>query len=146
MANVSVRLQDDVVEQLDDEADESGLSRAEYIRSLIQRRSESEKLRSELAELRDDYDELQREHERALEEIQAEHEEELNALEEQYEARLNNLERQLKAANQKNERINELVRVHDREQTLAERKASAGLLTRAKWWFVGDAAARNGEG
>ena len=134
MANVSVRLQDDVVEQLDDEASDHGLSRAEYIRSLIQCRTESKELRSELDEIRDDYDELQ-----------AEHEKELNALEEQYEARLNNLERQLKAANQKNERIDELVRVHDREQTLAERKASAGVLTRAKWWLVGDKNVRDGQ-
>lgn len=38
---------------------------------------------------------------------------------------------------QQREEHTELVNTVERQQSLAERKASAGVLTRAKWWLVG---------
>ena len=52
-------------------------------------------------------------------------------------ARIDDLQRQLAAANRRIDVTNELVRAVEREQTLHEKKAKAGIVTRAKWWFVG---------
>lgn len=62
MKNVTVRLSEEKVDELDDEADELDMSRAEYIRSLIDSRNESDEVEDELARLRD---ELERTRQRA---------------------------------------------------------------------------------
>ena len=52
-------------------------------------------------------------------------------------ARIDDLQRQLAATNQRIDVTNELVAAVEREQTLHEKKARAGIVTRAKWWIVG---------
>jgi len=48
MKNVTVRLTEEYVETLDEEADDSDLSRAEYLRELIERGREAEATQQEL--------------------------------------------------------------------------------------------------
>ena len=47
------------------------------------------------------------------------------------------LRREKRLILEQREEHTELVRAVQNEQTLAERKASAGALTRAKWWLTG---------
>ena len=47
------------------------------------------------------------------------------------------LERKLTAANDPQDDVGELVEYVETEKTLSERKAHAGITTRAKWWLFG---------
>jgi TolA-binding protein len=70
-----------------------------------------------------------------------------------YEARIQELENELRSANRRIDDANdvvetsrELVRVRERETSLQQRRAGAGVLTRFKWWLIGDAEARSKSG
>ena len=52
-------------------------------------------------------------------------------------ARVDELRDELMAANTRIDASNELARAVERERTLEERRASAGVLTRARWWLGG---------
>lgn len=52
-------------------------------------------------------------------------------------ARADDLRRQLKETRAREEEIGELVEYVETERSLQERKARAGLVTRAKWWAFG---------
>lgn len=47
------------------------------------------------------------------------------------------LQRQLTATNKRQEEVTELVEYVERERSLSERKAQAGIVTRAKWLITG---------
>lgn len=77
MKPITVRLSPQTVDELDNEADERELSRAEYVRELIRTRDESEeiqdeyeaeldRLRSELDKMRTENDRLRREKRQVL--------------------------------------------------------------------------------
>lgn len=139
MPNVSVRIDDERREKLDALADNAGLSRAAYIRDALDIREEYDELRQEHGELRGDYEQLQSEYE-ALQEEYTELHEELD----EYEDRIEDLERENERLRrekrlvlEQREEHTDLVKTVERQQSLAERKASAGVLTRAKWWLVG---------
>jgi uncharacterized protein YoaH (UPF0181 family) len=60
-------------------------------------------------------------------------------------ARVDELQAQLKAVNKKNDANDELANTADRQMSAIERmlmeqqrRRSAGLVTRVKWWLVGD--------
>jgi Arc/MetJ-type ribon-helix-helix transcriptional regulator len=56
MQNVTVRLPEELVEELDAESGEQDVSRSEYIRGTLQDRHKADDLREEVAELRDRLD------------------------------------------------------------------------------------------
>jgi predicted HicB family RNase H-like nuclease len=56
MQNVTVRLPEELTDELDAEADEQGVSRSEYIRETLQNRHEADELREEVSDLRDRLD------------------------------------------------------------------------------------------
>jgi len=64
MQNVTIRLEEDLVDELDLEADERSRNRSEYIRNLLKGRHESEVTQVEYDHLRARHDRLQDEHER----------------------------------------------------------------------------------
>ena len=81
MNPISVRLDPDVVEELDAEADEKGVSRNSHLKDIIGRRNEYpelnneyEKLQSEYSDLREEYDQLKTEAEAYEEHYQEENE------------------------------------------------------------------------
>ncbi|MFC6764708.1 hypothetical protein [Natrinema soli] len=47
------------------------------------------------------------------------------------------LQRQLTATNKRQDEVTELVEYVEREKSLSERKAQAGIVTRAKWLITG---------
>ena len=108
MDPITLRLPTETLEEVDDEAEDRGLSRAEYLREVVENRNEHvEKLsdyESELEELRTEVGRLHRERRQILEQ---------------------------------REEHNELVAAVQSDQTLSERKAKAGVGTRLKWWMFG---------
>ncbi|WP_254547486.1 ribbon-helix-helix domain-containing protein [Halomarina pelagica] len=104
MQQITVRLPERTLAEVDREAAKAGASRSEYIREVLASRDDSPEHEQEVEGLRTEVDRLRR---------------------------------QLAAANSRIDASNELVRAVEREQSLAERKAQAGLVTRAKWWLTG---------
>jgi chromosome segregation ATPase len=50
---ITIRLRPEVIDRLEEEADEEGVSRSEYIRQILRERRESEELREEVDTLRE---------------------------------------------------------------------------------------------
>ena len=118
MANLSIRVPDEEVEEIDADADAAGKSRAEYIRSLIRSRHDSGEAQAE------------------LDELQAEYEERIAELEQEIE-RLHRERRQLLEQREENK---ELIRYAEQQRSVLERREErrdAPAWTRAKWWLFG---------
>lgn len=135
MPNVSVRIDDERRDELDDLADDAGLSRAEYIRDALSVREDYYEHQSKIAEFREKYEQLQSEYEilqnehvdlrEEYDELQAEYDEVTQELD-----RVRREKRQILAQREEN---TELVKYVEDERSLSRRKAEAGLVTRAKW-------------
>lgn len=136
MEPVTLRFKSDTIESLDDEADESGQSRAEYIREVVRNRHEADKIRTEyeakLEQVRDEY-------EAKVEQVRGEHEGELERLRSDLEQaqtdieRLRNEKQMLIADRQEKQ---ELVEYVEEERSWREQP----LRTRLKWWMFGKGA------
>lgn len=64
MRNVTVRLEEDLITELEEEADEEGVSRSEYIRNTLRTRDEHGVTQDEHERLRDERERLQADLER----------------------------------------------------------------------------------
>jgi TolA-binding protein len=118
MANLSIRVPDEEVEEIDNDADAADQSRAEYIRSLIRSRHDSNEAQAE------------------LDELQAEYEEQITDLEQEIE-RLRREQRQILEQREENK---ELVRYAEQQRSVLERREErrdAPAWRRAKWWLFG---------
>ena len=107
MKNVTVRLTEEYVETLDEEADDSDLSRAEYLRELIERGREAEATQQELEATQARVKDLRRQLQQA-----------------------NSRERDV------NEIVT-YVEEERRLQQHREERRDAPMWTRAKWWLFG---------
>lgn len=146
MKTVTVRFAEDYADTLDEEAEQAGLSRAEYLRELIEQGREAPAIRAELVETREELMEVRTELDAIRDEL-AETREELVEVEQARDAaqaRADDLREQLKARNAREEDVGELVEYVREERKLQRdrrdferRRAEAGLLTRTKWWLVG---------
>lgn len=144
MEPITLRLEEDTLERVEDEADEEGLKRAEYLREIVANRNEHEEIRRE-------YEEKLSEYEEKLERLRAEYESELNAIEAEYQERIDDLKSEIDDLEMEIQRVHrekrqileqreehtELVKQVEQERSLAERKAQAGILTRTKWLITG---------
>ena len=115
MAQITLRLGEDLLDELDAEADEHGVSRSEHIRDTLASRHEHEP----------NTDELQR--------VRAEYEDRIAGLE----AELERAKRERRQLLEQREEHSDLVAVVEREQSLAERRARAGWWTKLKWSALG---------
>ncbi|WP_209438549.1 ribbon-helix-helix protein, CopG family [Natronococcus sp. JC468] len=104
MEPITLRLSSDILEKIDNEAEEQGLSRAESFREIVGNRHEHEEIRSDYEMKLSDYEEN-------LSELKTEVE------------RLRNEKRLI--LEQRRENM-ELVEYVEREKSLSERKAQAG--------------------
>jgi TolA-binding protein len=118
MQKISFRLPDGVIEDVEAYEEEKDLSRSKACRELIS--SAIEDVRGQSVDDR-------------LRSVREEYEEQIEDLEREVE-RLNRERRQIL---EQREEHNELVSAVERDQSLAERKAGAGLGTRLKWWMFG---------
>jgi chromosome segregation ATPase len=156
MTSISLRLDDDLLESLDEEAEEIGVSRSEYIRDTLESRNEADVLQSELNELQAEYKELEAHYDdlkRQLDtakgrlEEYSELQEEYAELKDEYEAleaRHADLQRQLSAVNTRQEDVGELVEYVEEQRELTryqERRQrlfdNATILRRWKWMLTG---------
>ena len=128
MKRITPHVREEHIEQIKkvQESAEGDISEAEAVRRIFNHASVAERTESELEALRS-------EHESELEDVRAEYESEIQRLE----ARVDELQGQLRAANNRYEEHTELVKYVESERSLAERKASAGIATRMKWWITG---------
>ena len=107
MKNVTVRLTEEYVETLDEEANDSDLSRAEYLRELIERGREAEATQQELEATQARVKDLRRQLQQA-----------------------NSRERDV-------DEIVTYVEEERRLQQRREERRDAPVWTRAKWWLFG---------
>lgn len=109
MKKVSVSVADRHIDRLE-ERQENGEaeSRSEALRELL---DEYDTVRTECDRLRTEYEELRTECDR--------------------------LQDQLAAVNSRHDDVTELVEYVELERTLEQRRAQAGVFTRAKWWVFG---------
>lgn len=115
MDPITLRLPTDTLDEVDREANEKGLSRAEYLREIVEKRHVDN-------ETLTDYEEKLSDYESEVERLRSDV------------ARLQNEKRQIL---EQREEHTDLVRAIEREQSREDRRAQAGVLTRAKWWLVG---------
>ena len=163
MHPTSIRLEKAVLDELDAEAEERGVTRTRLLQQIIKNRnddsairSDYDRLQSKFQELRDDYDDLEAEYEKlearrneALAEQQRASEravkfrDERNRLSsrvDELETERDRLQRQLAAANARQDDLGELVEYVEGEKSLRERREereSAPVWRRAWWWIAG---------
>lgn len=118
MERVSLRLPEDLIEDLDTYQDEHEVSRSEACRDLIASAiadergpNVDERVQSVRDDLEQEITDLKRENDR--------------------------LHRERRQILEQREEHDELVRAVEREQSLAERRAEAGFLTKTKWALFG---------
>lgn len=122
MHPITLRLSEDTLAELEEEAEARDMSRSEYIRSVIDARNEYDELQA-------DYDRLRAEYERKLDELRDEYEERIEELETENER----LRREKRMILEQREEHTELVRYASTEKAYRE----AGLGTRMKWFLFG---------
>jgi hypothetical protein len=115
MKNITVRLDESLIADLEEEADEHGVSRSEYIRNTLATRhehdGEHEEYEERIAALEREIADLEQENDR--------------------------LKREKRLILEQREENTELIEYVQEERTLERRRAEAGILTRTKWWFTG---------
>jgi len=116
MQNVTIRLHEELIDRLDDEADNKGVSRSEYVRHILEDRHRVDELEEQVAALQDGV--------------------------ESREARIRELEEQLKQRSQIEEKVDVLAeRVEDSQLTYVERRQRmidrASLAERLHWKVTG---------
>jgi len=108
MKQITVRLEKETIEDLEEEAEEADVSRSEYIRDVLKSRGEHE---AEVERMREEVDELQTEVDRLRSEKRA-------------------------LIDNREERA-ELVEYVEREKSLRDERLKASAIERAKWWVFG---------
>lgn len=132
MQNVSIRLPEDLVEELDDESDEKGVSRTKHIRTILESRHEHTVTADEHRQLQREHAQAQRDTDRLRDRLES-REKRIDDLEEQLGKRSEIEEKVDVLANTVEEREERAQRQLDREDALA----SAGPLKRFTWWATG---------
>ena len=97
MERLTIRVPEELLEEIEDLAEAEDVSQSEAARTLLRRGTEAEALQQEAERLR----------------------------------------REKRLILEQREEHTELVRAVAREQSREDRRAQAGVLTRAKWWLVG---------
>jgi TolA-binding protein len=118
MKNITVRLDEDLIDELEREADEHDVSRSEYIRNTLATRDEHDathdEYEQEINDLKKQIDELETENER-----------------------MRNEKRQILEQREENTELVEYVQEERKLQQRREERLDAPVWRRAKWWLVG---------
>lgn len=132
MENIGIRITEEMLEEIDNEAHNRGVSRSEYIRTILSNRRETNTIESE-------YEEKLNNHKERIEDLK-------NQLEDVKQKR-DRLQRQLRETNKRIDDVDEVVSYvkeekeineirREREKKLNEIK-SAPIWKRAKWKILG---------
>lgn len=139
MPNVSVRVDDERREELDELADSAGLSRAEYIRDALEVREDYHELQEKHKQLQSEHDEL-RENNESLQEEYAALQEKYSELQvdfDELQTETDRLRREKRQILDQRKENTELAKYVEEERSLSRQRAEAGIATRAKWWLFG---------
>ncbi|MFC6907250.1 ribbon-helix-helix protein, CopG family [Halalkalicoccus tibetensis] len=118
MKNITVRLDEELIDELELEADEHGVSRSEYIRNTLV--------------TRDEHDDTRDEYEQEITDLK----ERINELETENE-RMRNEKRLILEQREENTELVEYVQEERELQQRREERLDAPVWRRAKWWLVG---------
>ena len=108
MEQITLRLREETIEEVESEAEEAGVSRSERLREAVESRNEHE---AEVERLREEVDDLRTEVER--------------------------LRSEKRALIDDREERTELVEYVEQEKTLQQERLEASAVERAKWWLFG---------
>jgi metal-responsive CopG/Arc/MetJ family transcriptional regulator len=108
MQQITLRVDEDVLDEIEQEAEEAGVSRSEHIREVLRTRNE--------------HDEIRTEYEERIESLETE---------------LDRAQRRTRQVLEQKEERDELIRYVEQERSLQEDRVRAGIVTRAKWFLVG---------
>ena len=111
MRSISLRLPEDLVDELDEEADDRGVARSEYVREVLRKRHDAHELREELEQAEARVEDLRRQ----LSAVNA-REENVGELVEYVESEK---------------------RLTERRERREAMRATAGVATRFRWWLTG---------
>ena len=126
MDQITLRIPEETLEEIEQEADEHNVSRSEYIRDVL--------------ESRENTDELQKEHKRDVDELQSEHEREIEELREEYENEIEYLQNQIDRLQRTNLKILEQREENTDLQVYVDERREweqASWFTRQKWKLFG---------
>ena len=131
MTQISLRLDDDLLEALDAEADDRDVPRSKHIRDTLESRERRRELEQEIEEMREELADA-REQAADVEELT----EQINELERENER----LQRERRQLLEQREEHTELVRYAEQQRSVLERqeeRRDAPAWRRAKWWLLG---------
>jgi predicted transcriptional regulator len=131
MPQISLRLNDDLLEALDTEADERDVPRSKHIRDTLESRKRQQELEHELEQTREEL---------ATARDQAADVEELTEQIEELERENGRLHRERRQLLEQRNEHNELVRYAEQQRSVLERREerrNAPAWRRAKWWLFG---------
>jgi septal ring factor EnvC (AmiA/AmiB activator) len=131
MPQISLRLDDDLLETLDAEADDRDVPRSKHIRDMLESRKRQRELEHELEQMREKL---------ATARDQAADVEELTEQVEELERENERLHRERRQLLEQREEHTELVRYAEQQQSVIERqeeRRDAPVWRRAKWWMLG---------
>ncbi|MFB9807422.1 hypothetical protein ACFFQF_20325 [Haladaptatus pallidirubidus] len=113
MDQITLRLAEDVLASVEEEAEESDTTRTEYLRDVVESRNEGKKIRDSYEE---QLDSLRREHEQKVNELESQHEQKLSELKAEHEQEVNRLEEKVRELQAEHEqKVNELETEHEQE-------------------------------
>lgn len=115
MDPITLRLPTDTLKEVDKEAEAEGLSRAEYLREVVENRHADDEMLSEYEEKLSDY-------ENEVEELRTE---------------LNRVRNEKRQVLDLREEHTDLVRAVQSERSIQERRATASIFKRWKWAITG---------
>ena len=131
MAQISLRLDDDLLEALESEADNRDVPRSKHIRDTLESRERRRELERELERIRDEL---------AAAREQTADVEELTEQVEELERENERLQRERRQLLEQREEHTELVRYAEQQRSVLERQEKrhdAPVWRRAKWWVLG---------
>lgn len=140
MDTVNLRMPEEMIEALDEEAKRSDSTRAEIIRDAVEHRHVTPEVQDRYDSLREEYDELQAEYDtlrKEYESVEAEYEARIEEIQDEYETEIERLNRERRQLLEQREEHTDLVTVVERQQSLQEQRAQASIFKRMKWSITG---------
>lgn len=129
MEQTTIRAKATTLQSLEEEASEEGVTRSEYIRSLLRNRHEpsenTQRLRSQIAECEDELSSVREERDNLSNKI------------DDLETEIEQLKNEKQVLVNQREDNTELMEYVEREKDLQEKYRKAGLLTKTKWAIFG---------
>ena len=154
MTQITARVSNEVVEELDEEAEKRDETRADRLRNIIHSRHESDRLRTKVEELQSEVNKHRQEVTRLRDEVTLHQNEVENLREdrERFQSEISDLETEVQRLNRERRQLleqreenQELVKFAEEQRSLEHRRADreerrlqANIVRRGWWWLTGE--------